>query len=121
MAMEVFSALIALQILAALSGGDWVVLMAAIIGSSGLGGIVSSYVGLRRLNIDEEQVAITATTAARTVAAQEAESAMKVMGETLARSDIENKRLVERIERCEAKCIECNERWFEHSLLCPLL
>lgn len=115
-------------VMLALTGGDWAILAAAIVGSSGLGGTITALVGMRKLKVDEKQVTASVETQARTVAAEEAEAAMRVMGAALAvvkaelldqqhqrKADRESAaatiaQIKEQLDACLASCEDCRKQ-----------
>jgi hypothetical protein len=99
--------------LLAFTGGDWALLAAAVIGSSGLGGLGSLWLGLRKYKADNRQRAAESAAQVKTVAAAEAEAAMRIMGASVVRLEAEVVAAVARVERCE-------EAWLEHIKTCPL-
>src|SRR5687767_5199718 len=91
----------------AVTTAEWVALVVAVIGAGGLGSFYSAIIAAKRLKSDHK-VQI------RTVAAEEAEAAMRIMGGSVARLQDEVEALTERVRRCET-----NRR--EHAKVCPLL
>lgn len=111
----------------ALTGGDWAILIVAILGSGGMAGMITAYGGLRRLRIDATVAAAASEGQIKTVAAAEAEAAMRIMGESVARLKDEviaaNSRVQaqdNRIKGCEDRCERCETTWLEHLKVCPM-
>lgn len=104
----------------ALTGGDWAILIVAILGSGGLAGMVTAYGGLRKLKIDAASAAVASEGQIKTVAAAEAEAAMRIMGESVARLKDEVIAAGKRISGCEDRCERCETTWLDHLKICPL-
>lgn len=100
--------------LLAATGGDLVVLVVAIIGSSGLGGLVTAWLGLKKFNADNAEREAGQEAQIKTVAAAEAEAAMRIMGASVARLQDEVLTLTNRVRACE-------QHRADHALVCPLL
>lgn len=79
---------------AALSTGDWVLLSTMVIGSAGVTGIVTTFIAVARYRSEQRQGRIASTVQVQTVAREEADSAMRIMGETVDRVHTENLRIV---------------------------
>jgi hypothetical protein len=104
----------------ALTGGDFAALTVLIVGSSGVAGLVTMFVGLRKYRQEAQAQRVTGSAEIRTVAKDEAESAMRVMGDVVAEQDRYVKRLETRVIECERRCDICQTNWAEHRVICPL-
>lgn len=95
--------------LLALTAAEWVVIIVAIAGSTVIGQMTTFMRALGRFR--QEKAA--APTRERTVAAEEAESALRIMGATIEQQHSDIGDLRTRVESCE-------NRWREHLQVCPL-
>lgn len=107
-------------VLFALTGGDLAAMTAALLGSSGLTAGVTFFVGIRKWRQAAAQQRIAGSAEMKTVAKDEVESAMRVMGELNMKLDNTNTRLESRIVECERRCTECQQNWADHRTICPL-
>lgn len=92
---------------AALTGGEWAALLVAVAGSGGIASVASSIVAIKRSKGEDQR-------GDRTVAAEEAEGALRMMGTNLAYIQTElNEKRVE---------IAKQRKWRDdHTRICPLL
>lgn len=97
----------------AVTGGDLALLIAALIGSSGIGGLASLWLGLRKMQSDTRLRELEAAADIKTVAAAEADTAMRIMGGSVVRLEAEVVATSARVKRCE-------DAWLEHIKICPL-
>lgn len=97
----------------ALTGSELLAMVTLLLGSSGLSAIVASIASIRRVRLEAATSKADAEVRIRTVAAEEAEAAIRIMGASLVRLKEEVVVLNKRIEECEQK-------HREHSLVCPL-
>lgn len=80
-------------VLFALTGGDWALIITALVGAGGISGMMTASVGIAKYRKEQRVEREQQVTQVRTVAAEEAENAVKVLGETLTRVNDENIRL----------------------------
>lgn len=108
-----------------LTGADLVGLVSLIIGSSAATAVVTGLFGLRKSRAETKIALATSETTSRTVAAETAEAAMRMMGEAMARTETQRAAAEAayeaRLAACEQDCKTCNERWQGHASVCPLL
>lgn len=83
----------------ALSVGEWIALITAVTGTGLISTLVSGGIAMRRLRVEQ-------TTTVRTVAAAEAESAVRMMGEAM--------------RDTRAQLVVCQDWRREHLLICPM-
>jgi hypothetical protein len=112
--------IVAVAAMFALTGGDWVALITLLIGTSGLGSLFTSWFNLRKIRLEEAEAGKRHTTEARTVARDEAESAMKIMGEVVKQKERQYQDLAQRVEICEDRCRACQAEVSAHAAICPL-
>ena len=83
-----------------LSGAEWTALMVAVVGAGGVGSLVTGSYTVWRGHREDKR-------SDRSVATEEMEAAVRVMGATLT---VQQRRIK-----------ECDRRWRQHTLICPLL
>jgi hypothetical protein len=93
--------------LIALTGADWTALVTTVLGSSALATISGLVVGLRRNRAEALAQRIAGSAQMKTVAAEEAESATRVLGGV--------------VDRLDDRLTKCETRWTTHERVCPLL
>lgn len=71
--------------LATVTGADWLLVFTLVIGSAGLTGVVTAWLGVAKYRSEQKQQRIVGAVQVRTVAAEEAENAMRIMGDALNR------------------------------------
>jgi hypothetical protein len=112
---------IVVMALLAVSGGDVALLIGALVGAGGIGGITTGWVSLRKLRIEEAAAADENRVTAKTVAAAEAEAAMRVMGASVSRLEAEVLQQGTRLVSCEERCRACQTEFAAHAAICPIL
>lgn len=100
----------------AVTGGDLVLFTTAILGSGGVAAIMTTFVGLKKLRDEAKERQREEARTFRTVAAEEAESAMRVMGEAVDRvaADLAKERAARiesdrKLAECQEQCDKCLE------------
>ena len=104
---------VATQTIVAAAADNPALLLAAIIGTGGISGLVTARLGWRKQKADEKARAAEQAVQIRTVAAEEAEAAMRIMGDVVEHLEREVLTLRSRVEACE-------DRWSDHAVVCPL-
>jgi hypothetical protein len=96
----------ALAMLFALTGGDWALIVTALVGAGGISGMFTASLGIAKYRREQRASAKVereqAETRFRTVAADEAESAVRVMGEALNRVNADNAMLRQDVSQVRA-------------------
>jgi Tfp pilus assembly protein PilX len=77
--------------------------------SAGIAGIITALVGVAKYRTDVQQQRVVSAAQMRTVAAEEAEAAMRIMGETVDRANAETRRIAAQVEVMRADLDECLE------------
>jgi Tfp pilus assembly protein PilX len=93
--------------LAAVDGADWLVVITLVIGSAGISGLATAWLGLAKYRSEQKQQRIVGAVQVRTVAAEEAEAAMRIMGQTVDRVNAENERITLMYEALRADLDAC--------------
>lgn len=106
--------LVAWSYLVGLSGAEWATIMAAIVGAGGAGSIITGTVAMKKVRVDEKAAKAQSEVTVRTVAAEEAEAAMRIMGLSVVR-------LQDEVVDLRARMVQCESRYQEHAAVCPLL
>src|SRR6478735_2979259 len=70
---------------AVVTGADWLLVVTVALGSAGIGGVSTAWLGVAKYRSEQRQMKIMNSVQVRTVAAEEAEAAMRIMGETVDR------------------------------------
>jgi len=96
-------------VLFSLTAGEWVTVMAAIFGTGLIGQVIAGSEAVRRLRKEKRQEPVIM----RTVAAEEAESAVRILGVTIEQQHRE-------IQGIRTELATCEQRWRDHVNLCPL-
>lgn len=99
--------------LMAITGSEWITLVALLLGTSTSSGVFSLFYAMRKVRVEAAAQKSSAASSDRTVGVAEAELALKAQGAAI-------DRLTAEVKQQDIRLAECEERYREHARICPL-